>query len=132
MAVAQTADPAPTVQAVKPPDIPLTDCQLVRQAASKYSDWNADIITAIAQEEGYYQGIHCNRNAQGDGHLTYQQNGRTYGYSVSALQVRILPGREACDSYDINVNVDCAHAIWLNQGYNAWTEYRNGDYAKWL
>lgn len=126
MAVAPTTDRAP----VNLP--PATPCEAVRAEAAKYPGWDPNIMFAISHEEGFDEGIRCNPKASGDGHLTYQQNGRTYGYSVSALQVRILPGREHCDSYDLAVNVKCAHAIWQGQGYNAWTEYRNGDYKKWL
>lgn len=89
-------------------------------------------MTAIGHVEGYEDGIRCNPNATGDGHLTYQVNGRTYGYSVSALQVRILPGREHCDTEDLSVNVKCAYAIWQGQGYAAWTMFNNGEYKKWL
>lgn len=95
--------------------------------ASKYSGWNPALITAIAQAESG-----CRPDATGDGHLTYQQNGRTYGYSVSVLQVRILPGREHCDAHDLSVNVKCAYAIWQGQGYVAWSMYTNGKYKQFL
>lgn len=119
-------------QPITPPATPITGCDAVRAEASKYSDWDPNIITAIAHEEGLYQGQPCNVEAHGDGHLTFQVNGKTYGYSVSALQVRILPGREHCDAYDIKINVECAHAIWQGQGYGAWTMYNNGKYRQWL
>lgn len=128
MAAAPTTDQAPQL----PPATPATGCEAVRQEASKYPDWDPAVITAIAHEEGLYQGQPCNVEARGDGHLTYQQNGRTYGYSVSALQVRILPGREHCDVLSIEVNVKCAHAIWQGQGYAAWTMFKNGKYRQWL
>lgn len=129
MAVAPKTDPAP---ANLPPAIPVKPCEALRAEVSKYPDWNPAIMVAIAHEEGFYKGVRCNPKASGDGHLTYQQNGWTYGYSVSALQVRILPGREHCDSKDLSVNVKCAHAIWQGQGYEAWTMYNNGEYKKWL
>jgi len=84
-------------------------------------------MTAIAQAESG-----CRYDATGDGHLTYQIDGRTYGYSVSVLQVRILPGREGCDAHDIKVNVECAHRIWKGQGYGAWSVYNSGKYRQWL
>lgn len=89
-------------------------------------------MTAIAEAESTEDGIACNVNASGDDHLTYQLNGRTYGYSVSVLQVRILPGREHCDVKDVAVNVKCAHAIWKGQGYGAWTVYTNNKYQRYL
>lgn len=118
-----TTDPAP----VNPPATPLTGCEAVRAEASKYTGWNVSIITAVSEAES-----HCRFDARGDGHLTYQANGRTYGYSVSVLQVRILEGREHCDSYDLATNVKCAYAIWQGQGYSAWSMYTNGKYLKFL
>lgn len=124
MAVEPTkTDPAP----VKPPVTPVTGCEAVKAEASKYPDWDPTVMTAIAQAESG-----CRFDATGDGHLTYQQDGRTYGYSVSVLQVRILPGREACDAHDLKINIECGHRIWQGQGYGAWSVYNNGKYLKWL
>ena len=85
------------------------------------------MMTAIAEAES-----HCRVTATGDTSLTYKQNGRVYGYSVSAFQVRILPGREHCDRHDLATNVACAHAIWRSQGYKAWSVYTNGKYKEYL
>nr|DAX17381.1 MAG TPA: lysozyme [Caudoviricetes sp.] len=74
----------------------------------------------------------CNPAATGDKSLTFQHNGRTYGYSVSLLQVRILPGREHCDSHDPTTNISCAYQIWKKQGYEAWSVYTNGKYLRYL
>jgi hypothetical protein len=80
-------------------------------------------MVAISQAES-----HCRHDAVGDTNLTYEQYGRTYGYSIGPLQVRILPGREWCeeDYYE------CAHTIWSGQGYKAWTVYNNGAYLAYL
>lgn len=74
----------------------------------------------------------CNENATGDTSLTFTQNGRTYGYSVSLFQVRILPGREHCDSHDPATNIACAYHVWRGQGYKAWSVYTNGRYLRFL
>lgn len=74
----------------------------------------------------------CNENATGDTSLTFIQNGRTYGYSVSLFQVRILPGREHCDSHDPATNIACAYHVWKSQGYKAWSVYTSGKYLKYL
>jgi hypothetical protein len=84
-------------------------------------------MTAVAEAESG-----CRVDATGDTSLTYQANGRTYGYSLSVLQVRIMEGREHCDVHDLAINVKCAHAIWKGQGYNAWTMYTNGKYKEYL
>lgn len=121
---------------VKPEPIALTGCEAVKQAAAKYSDWDINVMTAIAHAESTHTVngvvVECDVNATGDGGLTYQENGRTYGYSMSVLQVRILPGREGCDVHDLAINIDCAHNVWLHQGYSAWTMYTNGSYQKYL
>jgi hypothetical protein len=100
---------------------------MVYNEAARFTNWDPRIITAIAKAESG-----CNINATGDGSLTYSQNGRIYGYSVGALQVRILPGREQCDTHELTNNVDCANRIYSGQGYNAWTMYTNGRYKDYL
>lgn len=119
-----TTDLAP----VNPPETPVTKCEIVKQEIAKYSGWDASIIFAIAQAENRS----CDPEATGDTTLTYQNNGRTYGYSVSALQVRILEGREHCDTSDIEVNVKCAYEIWQNESYQAWSVFNSGKYKAFL
>lgn len=63
-------------------------------------------MTAISKAESG-----CRANARGDNHLTFQQNGRTYGYSLGPLQVRILPGREHCDTFDTATLIKCARQM---------------------
>ena len=77
-------------------------------------------MVAISQAESS-----CNQEAVGDTNITFTQDGRTYGYSIGSLQVRILPGREWCETGDY---YECAHTIWQQQGYNAWSVYKNGRY----
>ena len=81
-------------------------------------------MVAISEAES-----HCRADAKGDMNITYEQNGRTYGYSIGALQVRILPGREWIEAGDY---YEGAHQIWLSQGYNAWSVYNNGSYLQFL
>ena len=81
-------------------------------------------MVAIAEAES-----HCRADALGDTNLTYEQDGRTYGYSIGPLQVRILPGREHCEEGDY---YECAHNIWLGQNYNAWTVYKRGLFQQYL
>lgn len=80
-------------------------------------------MVAISQAES-----NCREDAVGDTTLTYEESGRTYGYSVGALQVRILPGREWCEGGDYYA---CAHEIYLSQGYNAWSVYSSGRYLEY-
>lgn len=101
-------------------------CDRFQPLLEKY-DWDVRIMKAIMQAESS-----CNENATGDTSLTFTQNGRTYGYSVSLFQVRILPGREKCDSHNPEVNIDCAYHVWKSQGYKAWSVYTNGRYLRFL
>jgi len=105
----------------------LTGCEAVRNELKKYSGWDVALMTAIARAES-----NCRAEARGDNHITYKENGRTYGYSLSAFQVRILPGQEDCDTHELSVNVRCAYNVWKGQGYKAWSVYNNGKYRKFL
>jgi hypothetical protein len=74
----------------------------------------------------------CQVDAIGDTDLTFEKNDRNYGYSVGAFQVRILEGREACDTTDIATNVSCAYNIYKKSDWSAWSMYKNGRYEKFL
>ena len=101
-------------------------CEAFRWLVAQY-DWDVRTMLAIMRAESG-----CDPNVTGDTSLTFTQNGRIYGYSVSLFQVRVLPGREACDSHDPATNISCAYRIWKSQGYKAWSVYTNGKYAKFL
>lgn len=104
-----------------------TGCDAVREEASKYSGWDVNTMVAIATAES-----HCRTGAKGDQTLTFTQNDRVYGYSLGAFQVRILPGREHCDTFDVGTNVKCAYDVWRTQGYRAWSVYLSGKYKEHL
>lgn len=122
--VVQAAEVQPATAAVEPSHP--NGCEHYVQLVSQY-DWDVATMLAIAKAESG-----CRPAAKGDTTLTYEQNGRIYGYSVGLFQVRVLPGRESCDSFDPQVNVDCAYRIYKSQGYNAWTVYKKGTYKKFL
>jgi len=102
-------------------------CDSVKEELEKYSDWDVNIMLAIAKAESS-----CKVNAVGDTNITYNKNGRTYGYSVGAFQVRILPGREKCDTHNVVINVKCAHDIFKSQGLKAWSVFNNMKYRRYL
>lgn len=104
----------------------VSDCEQMQLELQKY-DWDVALMTAIAKAESS-----CRANAVGDKSLTYFVNGREYGYSVGFFQIRILEGREHCDTFDIAANVACAYSIYKGQGLRAWSVYTNGMYAKYL
>lgn len=82
-------------------------------------------MLAIAKAES-----NCDQNAVGDTQITYNENGRVYGYSIGALQVRILPGREHCEAQENYWG--CAHQIWKSQGYEAWTTFTSGKFLEFM
>jgi hypothetical protein len=123
--VEQQPTPEPKAAPVATPTYP-KGCEHYAALVSKY-DWDFRLMLAIAKAESG-----CNPAAKGDTTLTYWQKGRIYGYSLSLFQVRILPGREHCDTTDPQVNVACAYAIYKGQGLNAWTVYKTGAYRKYL
>nr|DAV53529.1 MAG TPA: hypothetical protein [Caudoviricetes sp.] len=136
MALAPSSKPASTpveakkiVQAAKPApqDVkPLTDLDIVVREVGKY-DWDAHVMLAIAKAES-----NLRKDAIGDTNITYVRNGRTYGYSVGVFQIRILEGREACDTFDIPTNVSCAYRVYKSQGLRAWSVFTNGLYRRYL
>lgn len=89
-------------------------------------DWDQHTMRAIAMAESG-----CVPQT-GDTRLTFTANGRTYGYSLGVLQVRILPGREHCDTQDPAAVMQCAYNVYKGQGFHAWTMFNNGSYIKYL
>lgn len=81
-------------------------------------------MVAISEAES-----HCREDAIGDTTLTFEQDGRTYGFSVGPLQIRMLPGREWIETSNY---YEAAHIIWQNQGYHSWSTYTNGSYLQYL
>ncbi len=104
------------------------DCSKVVREIEKY-DWDSELATAVMKAESK-----CDINVKGDTDLVYEENGREYGYSVGAFQVRILPGREECDTYDLETNVRCAYNIYTNAGreFTDWSMFLNGKYLEYL
>ena len=111
---------------IPPTRVASYNCDEIEAEVAKY-DWDTNIAMAIAQAESS-----CNAEAKGDTDLVFTQNGREYGYSVGAFQIRILPGREKCDTYDVRTNVKCAYDLYFDAGdFTDWSMYTNGTYKKY-
>lgn len=126
MAVAVATDQQP---ANIPPETPvlLTFCEMVRAEASKYSDWDVNIITAVAMAESlYHECIPTGHN------LSASENHGVCVGSYGALQVGCLHYNEGEDHNDLATNIAVAHRVYLRQGYSAWTQYNNGAYREFL
>lgn len=111
---------------IVPPLPVFNDCGAVETEIARY-DWDTKIATAIMKAESS-----CNAESKGDTDLTYHEDGRDYGYSVGVFQVRILPGREGCDSFNVGINVKCAYDVYKESGWEAWSMYTNGSYRRYL
>lgn len=76
-------------------------------------------------------GLRC--NAEGDGHLTYQKDGRTYGASYGLGQIRYLPGRPTPDKLlDCKFNLAYVYQMEQKQEKQPWSAYTNKSYLKYL
>ncbi len=108
--------------------IAANDCDAIVEEIEKY-DWDAKLATAIMKAESK-----CDVNSKGDTDLVFQENGREYGYSVGAFQVRIIPGREDCDTYELKKNVQCAYNIYIKaeREFTDWSMFNNGKYKEYL
>ena len=113
---------------VLPPQIMLENCDEVKNEVWKY-DWDKEMALAVAKAESK-----CDINAKGDTDLVFNENNREYGYSVGAFQIRILPGREDCDTYDLKKNVECAYKLYIEarRTFTDWTMFLNGNYKNYM
>ena len=121
MAVALETDQAP----VNPPVTPLTPCETVRAEIAKHSGWDVAIMSAIAEAE--------NRACDPLRHnLSADEDHKVCIGSYGVLQVGCLHYRDGEDRNDLKTNIAVAHRVWLQQGYNAWTQYSNNEYKRFL
>lgn len=75
----------------------------------------------------------CRSDAVGDNHITYVQNGITYGMSCGLFQIRILPGRDSCEAYkDPSHAIKKAGLMFKGQGWKPWSAFTNGKYKQFL
>jgi hypothetical protein len=69
----------------------------------------------------------------GDRHLTFTQDGITYGFSVGIFQIRYLPGRpDPKELKDPDFNIKYAYEMYKASGWFPWSAWKNGSYQKYL
>lgn len=104
------------------------NCDKIVSEIEKY-DWDQKVATAVMKAESK-----CDVNVKGDADLVFEENGREYGYSVGAFQVRILPGREDCDTFELEKNVECAYNIYVkaDRKFTDWSMFNNAKYREYL
>lgn len=102
-----------------------TPCESVRAEISKYSGWDVSTMAAIAQAEN----TSCDPLRH---NLTGSENHGVCIGSYGVLQVGCVHYAAGDDVNDLATNVRIAHAVWLKQGYTAWTQYTNGKFRSYL
>jgi len=111
----------PVVTAVKPA-CDSYDALLIENFGSE------NLITAKAimrAESG------CRHDSVGDNHITYAQNGVTYGMSCGLFQIRFLPGRPNCEQMkNPSENIAYAGRLFKASGWKPWSAYLNGSYLR--
>lgn len=114
-----------------PPPPPVTPCDAMRAEVAKYSDWDHNIMQAIAQAENKS----CNPKRH---NLTASETHRRADGSIicvgsyGVLQVGCLHYQPGDDKDDLATNVRIAHKVWRHSGYKAWTQYKNGKYKEFI
>lgn len=106
----------------------------MRAEVRKYTDWDARIISAIAEAENRT----CNPLRHNE--TTSETHKRADGSiicigSYGVLQVGCLHYSEGEDRNDLATNVAIAHRLWQQRekwgnGYEAWTMYLNGTWKE--
>lgn len=75
----------------------------------------------------------CRPDAVGDNHITYVQNGISYGMSCGLFQIRILPGRDTCEAYKDPIHaIKKAGLMFKSSGWQPWSAYTNGKYKQYM
>lgn len=75
----------------------------------------------------------CRSDAVGDGHITYVQNGVTYGMSCGLWQIRFLPGRPSCEEMKDPVKSTAfAATLFRASGWKPWSAYTKGVYLRFM
>lgn len=126
------SDPEPPAEAPPGPiQATPTGCSAVASEIQKYSGWDHSIMLAIAKAENTTCDPQRHNETSSETHATcvgsygVLQVGCVhyldYGYSLTAA-----------NKNNFALNVEIAYKVWQKQGYNAWTQYKNGEYLKFL
>jgi hypothetical protein len=107
---------------------------MMQAEVSKYTDWDAHIIQAIARaENGTCDPTRHNETAS-ETHRDANGDVVCVG-SYGALQVGCIHYLPTEDRSDLATNIRVAHRAWTSReawgvGYEAWTMYLNGRYKE--
>lgn len=98
---------------------------------AKYSDWDINIVQAIAQAENRTCDPTRHNETVGETHRRQDGSVICVG-SYGALQVGCLHYQADQNRDDLATNIKVAHKVWQGSGYTAWTMYKNGTYKEFL
>jgi hypothetical protein len=121
---------------VAPVEKQLTPCELVKQEIAKYPGWDANKMFAIAKAENQSCSPSNHNLTASETHRDRNGNVICVG-SYGVLQVGCLHYTQGDSIDDLATNVRLAHKAWSSRqtwgnGYEAWTQYKNGEYRKFL
>lgn len=113
---------------------PLSPCDTMRAEISKYTDWDARIVGAIAEAENRTCNPLKHNETASETHRDKFGNVICVG-SYGALQVGCIHYQPSEDRNDLVTNIMVAHRAWQNReqwgvGYEAWTMYTNGTWRE--
>lgn len=104
------------------------NCNAYDKLLARHFGDDIGIAKAVMQAESG-----CRADAVGDGHLTYIQDGVTYGMSCGLFQIRYLPGRPNCsEMHDASKNIRYAATMFKASGWQPWSAFLNGTYLRYL
>lgn len=120
-----------------PPKAPvqkLNACETMRAEVGRYTDWDARIISAIAEAENRTCNPLKHNETASETHRRADGSVICVG-SYGALQVGCLHYSEGEDRNDLATNIRIAHRLWQQRevwgiGYEAWTMYTNGTWRE--
>lgn len=120
--VVQEQTVTPVLTAVKPA------CDAYDDLLARHFGDDIRIAKAVMRAESG-----CRADAVGDGHITYVQNGTTYGMSCGLFQIRFLPGRPNCEQMkNPSENIAYAGQLYHSQGFRPWSAFLNQSYLKFI
>ena len=121
----------------QPVNPPATPCELMEAEVRKYTDWDWNIVQAIAQAENRACDPLRHNETASETHKDRLGNVICVG-SYGVIQVGCLHYAPTDDRNDLATNIRLAHKVyqerksWDTSGYNAWTMYKNGEYKRFL
>lgn len=99
---------------------------------AKYSDWDQNIVQAIAQAENRTCDPLNHNETASETHRRADGSVICVG-SYGVIQVGCLHYGPGDNKDDLATNIRLAHKVWKDaKGYTPWTMYKNGTYRGFL